>query len=168
MTSTSIQQETQATFYALRRIVQAIRESSRWAERHIGVSNPQLFVLQKLADTPFTSLAELATRTHTHPDTMSTVVSRLVMIGLVKRSGAGPDANSITLRLSAKGRHTIADAPDVPQIRLTQAIQQLSPARRRQLASTLGEVALAIDCSNGMPEMFFEDRGRQRRAREVK
>jgi hypothetical protein len=53
-------------------------------------------------------------------------------------------------------------APDVPQDRLIRAIEQLTPARRRQLASALGEVARAMDGIERVPAMFFEDAKRAR------
>lgn len=166
MGSNTIQRETQTALDALRRIVQAIRESSRWAERHVGLSGAQLFVLQKLSDAPAASLNELAARTHTHQSTVSTVVSRLVMLGLVRRAASSTDARHVMLSLTAKGKRTISGAPDAPQGRLIHAITQLTPARRRQLSSGLAELARIIDRGEGTPEMFLEDRGRQRRGRE--
>ena len=70
--------DVQAVLDGVRRIVQALRASSRWAEQHVGLSGAQLFVLQKLAETPGMSVNELAERTHTHQSSVSTVVSRLV------------------------------------------------------------------------------------------
>ena len=48
---------------SVRWIFQALRESSRRAERQVGLSGAQLFVLQKLAETPGISVNELAERT---------------------------------------------------------------------------------------------------------
>jgi DNA-binding MarR family transcriptional regulator len=71
---------------SLRRIVQVLRESSRRAERQLGISGAQLFVLEKLAEAPSQSLNELAERTHTHQSSVSTVVARLVKRGPRSRS----------------------------------------------------------------------------------
>ena len=157
---------TRAALDAIRRIVQALRESSRWAERHVGLSGAQLFVLQKLAETPGVSINDLAARTHTHQSSVSTVVTRLVREGLVRRARAGHDGRSVTLSLSPQGRRTARRAPDVPQERLIRAIEQLPAARRRQLAGGLSQVARAMDAAAPAPAKFFEERGRaQRRAR---
>src|SRR5690606_11795637 len=48
----SEQGETQQVLDAVRRIVQALRESSRQAERRVGLTSAQLYVLQKLAESP--------------------------------------------------------------------------------------------------------------------
>jgi DNA-binding MarR family transcriptional regulator len=129
------------------------------------LSGAQLFVLQKLADAPAASVNELAARTHTHQSTVSMVVARLVANGLVKRGSSGADARSVTLALTARGRRAAKASPDAPQGRLIHAISQLTPARRRQLASTLGEVARTMDSAAGEPAMFFEEGGRGRRRR---
>lgn len=160
--------DTQAAMDALRRIVQALRESSRWAERYVGLSGAQLFVLQKLAEAPAGSVNDLAARTHTHQSTVSMVVARLVERGLVRRTPSGLDSRSVELSLSARGRRAATGAPNAPQERLIHAIGQLTLAQRRQLASALTEVARAMNSVESAPAMFFEEigRGRRKRARE--
>src|SRR5690242_18689194 len=100
--NTSRAVDTQTALDAIRRIVQALRESSRWSERHVGLSAAQLFVLRTLGDAPGISINDLATRTHTHQSSVSTVVTRLVEGGLVRRLRSGEDARSVTLSLSAR------------------------------------------------------------------
>lgn len=157
--------ETRAVLDAFRRIVHALRESSRWSEQQVGLSGAQLFVLQKLAEAPGISLNELAARTHTHQSSVSTVVTRLVEAGLVRRARSSADARSVVLSLSSRGRRAAASAADVPQERLIRAIGQLAPPRRRQLAAALIEVAGAMDTVAHAPAMFFEERRLRRRRR---
>jgi DNA-binding MarR family transcriptional regulator len=104
---------------------------------------------------------ELAARTHTHQSSVSTVVTRLVSRRLVCRARSGADRRSVALSLSSRGERLLLRAPDAPQERLVRGIEKLSPARRRALASTLGELALAVDAADRAPAMFFED-GRRR------
>src|SRR5882762_8351764 len=75
--------DTRALLDSVRRIARTLHESSRAAEKQVGVTGAQLFVLQKLAESPAASLSDLAARTHTHESSVSTVVSRLVARGLV-------------------------------------------------------------------------------------
>jgi DNA-binding MarR family transcriptional regulator len=161
--NTSRSNDTRAVLDAVRRIVQALRESSRWSERSLGLSGAQLFVLQRLAEAPGISVNELAALTHTHQSSVSTVVTRLVERRLVRRTVSGADRRSVTLSLTAAGRRAAERAPDVPQDRLISAIDKLSPARRRQLAASLGELARAMDGIERVPAMFFEDGRRVRR-----
>ena len=149
----------------VRRIVHALRASSRRAEQDVGLSGAQLFVLQRLADAPALSVNDLAARTHTHQSSVSTVVAKLVEKGLVRRMPAADDARRVELSLAPRARRLIDRGPDVAQARLVHGVERLTPVRRRQLASTLAELAQAMDAGATPPRMFFEDRARPRTKR---
>ena len=101
-THTSDGLDVQAILDAVRHVVQALRESSRLAERQVGLTGAQLFVLQKLAESPALSVNELAERTHTHQRSVSTVVSRLVDRRLVRMQGGDRRPNQGELRQLGK------------------------------------------------------------------
>jgi len=151
------------TLDALRRIVQALRESSRRAEQRLGITGAQLFVVEQLAETPHQSLNELAARTFTHQSSVSTVVARLVEDGLVSRHYSETDARRLELVLTARGRRLAAETTGAAQGRLIAAVQSLPLRSRRQLAALLRRVVLAMDAADEMPRMFF-DEGRKRRS----
>ncbi|TAK11048.1 MAG: MarR family transcriptional regulator [Acidobacteria bacterium] len=140
---------------AVRRIVQTLHESSRSAEHHLGVSGAQLFVLQRLAERPAASLNELAARTHTHQSSVSVVVARLAERGLVRRAAAKDDGRKREITLTAAGHLLAARAPHAAQDRLIAAIQQLSPARRAELADVLTDLATKVSGTR-RAGMFFE------------
>lgn len=150
--------DTRAVLDAVRRIVHGLRESSRRAEKHVGLSGAQLFVLHKLAESPALSLNELAALTHTHQSSVSTVVTRLEAAGLVRRAWSTADGRRLELSLTQKGRQLAERAPDMAQARLIAAIEAMPATRRRQLASGLSEVARSLDSSAATPAMFFEER----------
>jgi DNA-binding MarR family transcriptional regulator len=156
-------QETRAILDAVRRVVQALHESSRAAEKTLGVTGAQLFVLQTLADAPGLSLNALAEQTHTHQSSVSTVVSRLVERGLVLRTPAPDDARRLELRVSAEGRRLAARAPHAAQAMLIHAIQQMPPAGRRTLSRHLLDLTTAMDVTGGAPVMFFDTPDRKGR-----
>jgi MarR family transcriptional regulator, lower aerobic nicotinate degradation pathway regulator len=161
--------ETRAVLDSVRRIVRDLHESSRAAEKQVGLSGAQLFVLQKLAEFPGASLNDLAARTHTHQSSVSTVVARLVHRGLVLRAPAADDARRLELRLSADGRRLVSRAPDAAQARLIHAIERLPAARRRTLARSLLALTGEMDLAGGKPVMFFDEgaRGTRRRGAHV-
>jgi DNA-binding MarR family transcriptional regulator len=152
---------------SLRRIVRALRESSRRAEQQLGITGAQLFVLEKLAAARALSLNELAERTHTHQSSVSTVVTRLVERGLVRRQRSSSDGRKLELVLSARGRRLTAKTPGAAQERLVDAIQRLPSPSRRRLATLLAEVARGLDALEGRPRMFFDD-GRASRTTRTK
>ena len=154
--------DTQAVLDGVRRIVHALRESSRRSEQRFGLSGAQLFVLHKLGESQPASVNDLAARTHTHQSSVSTVVSRLVEGGFVRRQRSAADARQVELSLTPKGRRLASRAPDVAQERLIAAIARLSAPRRRALASGLSELAAAVHRVSDTPAMFFEEKGRRR------
>lgn len=153
--------DTRAVLDGVRRIVQALRESSRQAEKRAGLTSAQLFVLQKLAESPAVSLNALAARTYTHQSSVSAVVSRLVDEGFVVRVRSLVDGRSTELSLSPKGRRAVARSPHAAQERLIRGVDALPAKTRRQLAATLAALASTMDAADREPEMFFEDSSRR-------
>ena len=155
---------------AIRRIVQALRESSRLAESQVGLSGAQLFVLRTVAESPGLSLNELAQRTRTHQSSVSVVVTRLAREGLVQKRIADGDARRVEIRLSSKGRGRLDVAPQSAQERLVASVDALAGAERARLAVTLERLVRGLALPRKRPAMFFEEPVRRprdrRRARE--
>jgi DNA-binding MarR family transcriptional regulator len=152
-----------AVLDALRRIVRALRTSSRTVEERLGVSGAQLLVLQRLAEGPANSLNDLAERTFTHQSSMSIVVDRLVAKGLVARERSREDARRIVLSLTPAGRALVRGAPRVAHVRLNEAIGKLPAARVRELAVDLRTVVRLMGASEQRAPLFLEEDVRGRR-----
>jgi DNA-binding MarR family transcriptional regulator len=125
---------------ALRSIVRELRLASREAEQRVGVHGAQLHALRQLADSPTTSLTELADRTHTDISSVSVVVSRLVEQGLVARKSADDDRRRLSLGLTARGRALLRRAPETGSSRLLHAAAHLSDREVHSLASSLAKL----------------------------
>ena len=121
---------------SVRAIVRTLRVSGRAAEQTVGLHGAQLFVLQKLAEEPAQSLAELASRTLTDPSSVSVVVSRLVARRLVSRSVSPDDGRRVIIALTPAGRATLRRAPEAAQAQLMEAAERLP--RRELLALAAG------------------------------
>ena len=152
---------------AFRQIVQALRVSSREAERRVGLSGAQLFALQQLAAAPGASVNDLAARTFTHQSSVSAVVTRLVQRRLVAKVVARDDRRRVRLALTDAGRALLRRSPQPVQQQLIAGLAALPAAERRAFAEALGRVAHGM---TGAPPpapvpMFFEDGDRERRRR---
>jgi DNA-binding MarR family transcriptional regulator len=88
---------------SIRRIVRLFRLASHAAQREVGVSGAQLFVLQKLGESKMLSVTQLADRAHADQSTVSVVVRTLVGKGLVTRAYAAADARRLELTLTRLG-----------------------------------------------------------------
>ena len=143
---------------AFRRIVRVLRESSRAAEEHAGVTGAQLFVLQTLAAAgPSLSINELAERTRTHQSTVSVVVRRLVEHRLVTRRASLEDGRRVEILLTLRGRALLRRAPHLAQERLLDGIERLAPRHRAHLAVSLSALVSTMSLGDEPAGMFFED-----------
>jgi DNA-binding MarR family transcriptional regulator len=154
--------EIHAAMNALRRIVRALRLSSRAAEKALGVSGAQLFVLQQLAECGerggAPSIAQLADLTATDPSSVSVVVSRLVASGLAARASSKLDGRRAEVAITAAGRALLHRAPSPVQTRMIDGLAVLSATRRRELVAGLEAIVAAVGAENqGAPMLFEED-----------
>ena len=150
------------TLDAFRRLVRALRESSREAEKRAGISGAQLFVLQQLRHGETLSMTDLARRTLTHPSSVSVVVARLTEAGLVTRARSEADARRVDLKLTRKGRTMVDKAPRMFQERLIAGVASLPPRQRRGLSGGLRALVSAMALETGTAHMLFEEHGSRR------
>ena len=140
----------------LRLLVRELRVSAKDAERTLGISGAQLFVLQCLTEREPCSLRELAETTHTDQSSVSVVVARLAERGLARRTASAEDARRVDVRLTAKGRRLVLAAPEAAQVRLARALAGLRPAVSVHLAAGLSALVSQMGL-DGQPRMFFEE-----------
>jgi DNA-binding MarR family transcriptional regulator len=156
--------EIHAAMNGVRRIVRALRIWSRAAEKALGVSGAQLFVLQQLADAATRadaapSIAQLADLTATDPSSVSVVVSRLVARGLAARRASKMDARRAEVLITPAGRELLRRAPSPVQERMLAGIGNLDPVRRRALIAGLEAIVEALGVGDEAASMFFEEEG---------
>lgn len=149
--------EANEVFDALRRIVRHLRLASNASESAAGMSTAQLFVLSRLAESKASSIRELAARTMTDPSSVSVVVAKLEARGFVERTPDPVDRRRALLALTATGKKVLAKAPDLPQVRLLDAVQALPAARRRAIVAALADLVSALGAEGEEPKLFFED-----------
>jgi DNA-binding MarR family transcriptional regulator len=146
-----------AALDAIRRIVQALRVSSRRVEQELGVSGAQLFVLHALSEAPADSLNELAARTFTHQSSVSVVVQRLVRKRFVTRTRSSDDRRRVTLTVTPAGRALLRNAPAVAQLRLVRGLRQMPPSQRQALTVSLDRLVRGLGELPSRPALLFED-----------
>ncbi len=149
--------ETQLILDSIRRIVRALRVSSRFLERTHGLTSAQVFVLQKLESGEPISVNELARRTFTHQSSVSVVVSRLAERGLVTRRAAKDDGRRVEVKITEKAQALLRKAPELIQNRLVEVIQGLPKSDRACLATHLSAVVEAAGLIEGEVSLFFEE-----------
>ena len=142
-------------FNALRRLVHTLHTASRDTERRLGVTGAQLFVLTQLRLSPSLSINALAERTMTHQSTVSVVVQRLVDRKLVMKTRSSEDRRRVELSLTPAGTALLRRAPEVFQVRLLGAIEQLTESDRAVLARTVSQIVTSLGGNADAPASFM-------------
>jgi DNA-binding MarR family transcriptional regulator len=156
--------EARAILDSIRKIVQVLRVASRAAEKGVGLSGAQLFVLHHLSGNNALSLNELAERTLTHQSSVSVVVQRLVDRGLVSRVRSEQDARRIELSLTRAGRGLLGKSPQAAQDQIIDAVQRLAEKDRKALARTIGLLIGELGLDEEPALMLFEEEHKPRKA----
>jgi DNA-binding MarR family transcriptional regulator len=157
------EQDVRRILDAMRIIVRQLRLSASSAERQLGISGAQLFVLEELSRDDPASINDLARRTHTDQSSVSTVVSRLLDQKLVTRTPSTEDARRVEVRLTPKGRTLLRRALPTAQQDLIRALSELPASDRVRLAKALTSVVGSMAAGGEAAPMFFEDLGRKKR-----
>ncbi len=154
----TVSDETRHIIDSIRRLVQALRISSRESERTVGLSAAQLFVLRKLHEEDGLSLNDLAERTLTHQSSVSVVVQRLVEKKLIARKRSKIDARQVEIYLTAKGKKLFEKAPKASQDWLIKALEKMEPKSRKQFDKLFTEVLHLSHLSTKKPApMLFTE-----------
>lgn len=142
----------------IRRLVRVLRLSARAAERDVGLSGAQLFVLQTLGKSRPLSLNELADATSTDQSSVSVVVRRLLGHGLVAKKPDPTDKRRVRLSLTKNGRALFRRAPHAAQEDLLRAVTQATSSDRLALARLLSELVERLGGDGeGSPPMLFDE-----------
>jgi DNA-binding MarR family transcriptional regulator len=155
MSDTSSQ--TRIVMDSLRRIVQALRESTRQSEQASGPTPAQLLVLKRIEARDGLSVNELAALAFTHQSTVSEIVSRLEARSLVRRERAAADGRRVEVHLTDEGRAALETSPSSAHEKLMQAVGSLPPQTLSDLAGGLDALIHAARLADQPAAFFFEE-----------
>ena len=152
-------QNAQRAADSLRRIIRVLRLAARRTTR-TGVTSAQLYVLSCLSTDSAGSLNDLAQRTLTDRSSVATVVDRLVERGLVTSAPDPEDRRRSVIRITARGRAILKDAPESATAQLLGGLGALDEAELASLAAALERLVSAMGLAATPPDFLFsEDEG---------
>ncbi len=126
---------------ALRRILRATELFDRELARSIGLTAPQLRVLQIVAATPDCTATDVAQRMRISLATVTSLVDKLVSQGMVRRSRSETDRRQTHIVATARGHSTLAETPDALQQRFVLAFEAMHDWEQAGLIAALERVA---------------------------
>lgn len=130
---------------ALRRIMRAISLRSKQLEKQVGLTVPQLLVMQNLEEAGELSVSDIARRVSLSQGTVTSVIDRLQAKGLLERVRSQSDKRKVSVSLSAEGRRQVLAAPGLLQEEFISRFEQLEDWERKMLTSAVERIASLMD-----------------------
>lgn len=130
---------------ALRRILRATELYSKYLNKTVNLTFPQLLILKKLANQSMMTASQVADELSLSRATITSIVDRLENRGLVMRERSKDDRRVTYLMLSETGENLLKDAPTPLQEDFIQRLRKLEDWQKTMILSSLQQVATMMD-----------------------
>ncbi len=136
------------TLRALRRVLRATEIGSRQLAVATGLTTSQWLVLREIDAREKTTPGVIAQALQFSQATITTIVDRLVALGLVQRQRNAIDKRQFLLTATPTGRETVANAPDLLHLTFTDRFIQLPQWEQAMILSAVERLAMLMDAQN--------------------
>ena len=96
---------------AIRRVIRAIDLRSKKLSKDVGITGPQLLVLQELGADPGITAKQVSDIVNLSQATVTSILDRLETKSMVERVRSESDRRRIALYLTEQGKETLKNAP---------------------------------------------------------
>ncbi|MEW5423842.1 MarR family transcriptional regulator [Amorphus sp. 3PC139-8] len=146
-----------AVLVVLRRIIRAVDLQSRHVSRTVGLTIPQLIVLQAARDLGEVTSTTLSSHVSLSPATVTTILDKLERRGLVERYRSASDRRVVHTKLTTQGLSALDKAPPLLQESFIRAFEGLAADRQDALLAALDQIARMMDASAGDESTWLID-----------
>ncbi len=133
---------------SLRRIIRATDLHSRQLNKVVGLTAPQLLILQILRQGEDLTTGEVAKRVSLSQATVTTIVDRLEKRNFVRRIRGEQDKRKVFLYLTDEGESILVDAPKPLQEDFIRQFQDLHDWEQTMILSSLERIAHMMDATH--------------------
>lgn len=140
-----IEPRTEAALRAIRRIMRAADQAERQLVTATGLTPSQLLLLQEVARRGQATPSSLASAVQFSQATVTNLVDRLEVLDLVDRRRGDQDRRQIWVVITAKGRETLAKAPDMLQDLFSGRFQHLPDWEQAMIVAMLERLSALLD-----------------------
>ena len=133
---------------ALRRLIRATDLQSRQLERTVGLTAPQLLLLQILRQQGEMTIGGLAKEMNLSQATVTTVMDRLENRRLVERVRGETDKRKVFAVLTSEGETVVSNAPPLLQQNFIRQFQDLQAWEQSMILSSLQRLAQMMDAQH--------------------
>lgn len=139
---------TEEVLTALRRIIRATDLHSRHLEKTVGLTAPQLLLLQILRQKNEVTIGALAREMNLSQATVTTVMDRLEERKLARRTRSDTDKRKVFAALTPEGDQLLINAPTLLQQHFIRQFQDLQEWEQAMILSALQRVAQMMDAQH--------------------
>jgi DNA-binding MarR family transcriptional regulator len=129
----------------IRQISRAIGLRSRQLAKTVGLTVPQLVVLKEVTENDETAIGHVAEQVSLSQATVTTIVDRLELQGMVSRRRDTVDRRKVLIAASEAGKAIVAKNPTILQEEFTEAFQKLESWEQTQILSSLQRVSAMMN-----------------------
>jgi DNA-binding MarR family transcriptional regulator len=126
---------------ALRQIIRAIDLHSRYLVKNVGLTGPQLFVLMEASRSEGNSVGGIASKVSLSQATVTDILDRLELKGLIFRVRSKADRRRMTVGLTAEGEKILRSHPSLFQEQFLSRFDELEDWEKTSILSSLQRVA---------------------------
>ncbi len=138
-------QKDEELLVALRRVIRAIDLRSKQLSREVGLTGPQLLVMQNIAKQPGIMVREIADGINLSPATVTSILDRLESRELAHRVRSTQDKRKVGVYLTDSGNSALQKAPLALQEHFTNRFSQLQEWEQSQMVATMQRIASMMD-----------------------
>jgi DNA-binding MarR family transcriptional regulator len=141
---------------ALRRVIRAVDLRSKQLSKHVGLTGPQLLVMQNIQEKPGIMVREIAENINLSPATITNILDRLEGRDLATRIRSTQDKRKVGVFLSEKGKVAVVNAPRPLQEHFVERFSQLKEWEQSQMVATVQRIASMMDAEDIDASPFLE------------
>jgi len=130
---------------ALRKIIQAIDLNSKKLVKRVGLTGPQLVILQEISRLGSVSVGEVAKNVSLSQGTVTGILERMEKRDLVTRQRSAQDKRRVMVEITESGKKLLANAPPVMQENFLVKFNQLQNWEQTMSLSALQRLVGMMD-----------------------
>ncbi|WP_414827708.1 MarR family winged helix-turn-helix transcriptional regulator [Alteromonas sp. H39] len=141
---------------ALRRVIRAVDLRSKQLSKSVGLTGPQLMVMQNIQEKPGIMVKDIAENINLSPATITNILDRLEARDLAQRIRSTTDKRKVGVFVTEKGKYALQDAPRPLQEHFIERFNHLKEWEQSQMVATMQRIATMMDAEDIDASPFLE------------
>ena len=145
METAPIRTNSDSVMIALRKIIQAIDINSKKLVKRVGLTGPQLVILQEISSLGEVSVGEVARAVSLSQATLTVILNRMEKCGLLSRRRSQQDKRRVLVSITDNGKQVLEDAPPLMQEAFVDEFSSLQEWEQAMILCSLQRLVSIMD-----------------------